>query len=392
MNEAPAAAPRADLANWMTAPHSRWAFHNVDAVLETTPVRRGDGPAWTLPQAPRGFDPAAFRIPRVPDLGWDGFLAATATDAIVIVHEGRVVLERYGHGNDARTPHILMSASKAVTGLLAGLARADGRLDVAAAVTDYVPEVAGGPYAGSTVRQLLDMRTGVRLAAADERAYAAAGGWSPRPGGAPADLHAFLSGLRGPPAQPHGGPFAYISPNTDLLAWVLERATGERLADYASRRLWAPLGAERDAYVTTDDRGAPRATGGFCVTARDFARLGQLVLDGGVREGARVLPADWLADLEMGGDPQAWADGEWGALFRFAGERMRYRAGWYGIDAPAPRLLFAMGVHGQNLFVDRANRLVVAKLSSQAERSDARAIGLTHWALPGIRRAVGIGG
>lgn len=204
------------------------------------------------------------------------------------------------------------------------------------------------------------------------------------PGVAPSDLHTFFTTLALPPVA-HGGPFRYASANTDLLGWVIERVTGRRFADLLAERLWQPMGAAAAASITLDAAGAARCTGGLSATVRDFARVGQLWVDAGRAGTTQVVPAAWLDDIATAGDAAAWDQGEFAPYFR--GLRMHYRSGWYAIDG-APQTLFAMGIHGQQLFVDRENRLVVAKVSSQAEPTDARATGLTLMALEAIRECL----
>jgi CubicO group peptidase (beta-lactamase class C family) len=103
----------------------------------------------------------------------------------------------------------------------------------------------------------------------------------------------------------------------------MEQANGESFADLASRLLWGPLGAEQPAFITLDPDGAPRCTGGYCATVRDFARLGQLMVDGGRRGEVQVVPPALIDDIAAGGDPQAWATGEWGQVFGFTGGPVR---------------------------------------------------------------------
>ena len=380
------AAP-ADLSNWREAPHSQWAFHNVDRVVPTAAIANAPDNVAALTSAPMSLGGFSLPLPDGSKLDLAGFLKISATDAMVVLKDGKLVYETYANGTAIHTPHIIMSATKSVLGLMVGILQARGDLDVERLVSDYVPEVAETAYRGATLRHLIDMRTGVRLDDAQQRAYEIASNWEPRPPGeAGLGLHDFLASL--PPTEtPHGGPFAYISANADLMGWAIERATGASFASLVSDLLWKPIGAESAAYITVDGQGAPRCTGGLCATARDIARIGQLVLDDGVRDGRTILPKPWLDDIATGGDPAAWRDGEWGRAFSFISPNMRYRAGWYGVDDD-PKHIFAMGVHGQNLFVDKTCGLVVAKLSSQASRIDYRALPLTHQAFPEIRRCL----
>lgn len=363
----------ADLTNWRRQPFNQWAFRNIPALIPVAEVP-ALGPTLVLAEAPADLSGFSLSTPKGP-LSLEAVLGATATDGVVVLKDGRVVFETYAHGLDAATPHILMSATKSVTGLLAGVLADRGELDLAAPIETLVPETVDSPFAGATLRDLIDMRGGVRLDLASQEAYNNATHWE---GVAAEGLRAFYAGLKGPPVA-HGGPFAYVSANTDLVGLAMERATGRGFADLLSELIWTPMGAEHDAFITTDGHGAARATGGLCATTRDFARLGQRVLEGG----AGVLPEAWLEDIVHGGDARAWAEGEFAK--GFPGMSMRYRSGWYVVDAPTP-MIFAMGIHGQNLFVDRAAGLVVAKVSSQDDPTDPRAIGLTHRMVAELRR------
>jgi CubicO group peptidase (beta-lactamase class C family) len=204
--------------------------------------------------------------------------------------------------------------------------------------------------------------------------YRKATGWNPLGAGERAsDLRSYFSRLKDADG-PHNGPFHYVSPNTDLLGWVIERASGARYAELMSEHLWKQVGAERSAYITVDRLGAPRAAGGMCVTLRDLARVGQFMIQ---------HPSAWIDDIELKGDPKAWAAGD--LVKYFPGLPLRYRSQWYVLDGESP-LLFGYGIHGQFLFVDRRNQIVVAKLSSQALPMDTARIGLTLRAVSEIRK------
>jgi hypothetical protein len=276
------------------------------------------------------------------------------------------------------TPHILMSVSKSMLGLLAQILTERGALDLDRPVTDFIPELADTAYRGATIRHLLDMRAGISW---DEDYLATSGpiieyrkatGWNPPgPGDAPPDLKSFLKTLK--ETAPHGGRFHYVSPNSDLLGWVIERASGGRYADLMSELVWQPLGAERSAYITLDRLGAPRCAGGMCVTLRDLARVGQWMIEN----------TSFMRDIESKGDAAAWAAGD--LVQYYPRLPMRYRSQWYVLDGEAP-LVFGMGIHGQNLFIDRANEIVIAKLSSQALPLDAARMGLTMRAVSQLRK------
>jgi CubicO group peptidase (beta-lactamase class C family) len=355
--------PQVTLANWRSAPFNRWGFQHVRELI----------PSADIPSDPR-------RIRELPvesgeKLALDEFLAETETDALVILHRGRLIAEHYANGMTLETPHILMSVSKSMMGLLFGSLG----IDPERPVTDFVPELDATAYAGASVRHLLDMRAGVRfeedyLATSGTIVeYRKATGWNPLGSGdAPGDLHSFYQVLKERDGA-HGGRFHYISTNSDLLGWVIERASGRRFADLMSELLWRPIGAERSAYITVDRFGAPRCAGGMCTTARDLARVGQWMIE---------RPSPWIEDLERNGERKAWDAGSFVAYF--PGMPIHYRSQWYVLHGGSP-LVFGLGIHGQNLFIDRKNQLVIAKLSSQAMPLDAPRIALTMRAVSQIR-------
>jgi CubicO group peptidase (beta-lactamase class C family) len=384
----PAPEAQVTLENWRNPPFSRWAFQHVRELLPSADITNDPVNVRQLLSNP--IDMSGLRIDagRKAPLSLDAFLTETRTDGIVILHGGRIVFERYANGMTAETPHILMSVSKSMLGLLAGVLVARGALKLERPVTDVVPEVAGTAYEGATIRQLLDMRAGIAF---DEDylatsgaivAYRKAAGWNPvSPGEPVSDLRSFCRQMRGN-VRPHGQTFHYVSPNTDLLGWVIERAASRRYADLMSDLIWKPMGAARSAYITVDRLGAPRCAGGMCTTVPDLARVGQLIIEDGSRAGSEIIPSAWIDDITENGDQDAWAAGSF--IEYFPGVPMHYRGQWYVQRGPVP-LLMAFGIHGQYLFIDRQRRVVIAKASSQDLPLDAAQIALTMRAVGCVR-------
>ncbi len=369
----PAAEDRATLANWRRPPFNRWAFQHVRELIPTAAVRNDPANVWTLPQDPTDLMALTFADTDGARPSIAEMLRATDTDGFLVLHRGRILTEDYRHGLEAATPHILMSVSKSVTGILAGILVGRGVLDPEAPVTDTLPEMARSAYGDATLRHLLDMTAGTAFEedylATDGAIvrYREATGWNPpRPADGPSDLRGFLTGLHERGAA-HGEAFRYVSPNSDLLGWVIERASGQRFSDLLSEAVWRPMGAGHEAYVTVDRLGAPRTAGGLCVTLRDLARFGVLLLRDGARDGARIVPAAWIADLRHGGDLRVWAAGDYAQSF--PDWPLRYRSQWYVMgEGEGP--YFGLGIHGQLLYLDPGHDLVVAKVSSQPEPVD----------------------
>jgi CubicO group peptidase (beta-lactamase class C family) len=353
---------RATHADWLTAPANRWAFRHVRELIPTARIRRGPV-VRELPEA---------RDDRLAELSFAShgaertlvrYLEESFTDAFVVLHAGKLVFEWLRDGVQDDEPHIIMSISKSVTALLAGALEGAGLLDPEAPVTRYIPEAEGSAFGDAQVRHLLDMSTATAFVedyspGEDMRQYRRSTGWYPAENGAPG-LHEYLVTIR--KAAEHGQRFHYVSPNTDLLGWVCERAAGLTYADALSAYVWAPLGAESDADVTVDRFGAMRAAGGISMVPRDLARIGQLI----VEDGLGIVPEGYVRDLREGGDQAAWANGEW-AEFLPGGA---YRNCFYQ-PRVEPGVAVGIGIFGQHLYADPVRKVVVAKQSSWPRPDD----------------------
>ncbi len=378
--------------HWQDPPVNRWAFWHVPEILPTYRVARGRGPARRLPESRATAD-----LPAIPVTRADGsagtvsdVLADTFTDAYVVLQDGELVTEWYGPQGAADRTHALMSVSKSVVGCVAAILIDRGQLDADAEITGYIPELAGSGYAGATVRHVLDMRSGVRFTEeyanpqADIRRLDEWIGWQPSgpesgagspasgaaspESGEPRGLHRFLATL--PAEVPHGGRFLYRSAESDVLGWACERAAGQPMTTLLSELLWAPMGAEHDADLLHDGLGTVVHDGGLCATARDVARFGQLLLDGGAVPslGAgevgtrRVVPPQWLR--------QGWAvDADLRTAFAASAAEVSFPGGWYrnqfwfrpGLYGD---VLLGLGIYGQMLHVSRRTNTVCVKFSS----------------------------
>lgn len=357
----------ASIENWRMHPHSAWGFQNVDRLLPTQVIEAGGR---TMP-LPRGN-----RLDLDAPLLSDGRSVRAAldesfTDGFLVLHRGQVVAEHYANGLTDQTRHIVFSVSKSITGLVAGVLGEKGLLDPEATVGTYVPELMGSAFGDATVRQVLDMQVDVRFIEdyldplGDVARYRVAMDWDPpRAFAYEGGLHDFLTRLPRDEGS-HGEAFHYVSPVTDVLGWVLERAGGKPLAALISEHLWTPMGAETPAFIAVDRHGAARAAGGICATLPDLARIGDMMRHGGKADGRQVVPRVWVDDILQGGSREAWGRGEFTGLFPSA----RYRAKWYVPDA-VPGEFCAIGIHGQWIYGDPKAEMTVVKLSSQPVPAD----------------------
>lgn len=371
MRQFPAGAgEQVTIANMQEGPFNRWAFRNLRRLLPTANVWRGDGPVTDLPAAPACLDDIVFEdrdgkaqtVKQHLDVGY--------TDGFVVLHEGAMVAERYGDGVQAHEPHLLMSVTKSFAGSLAGVLVERGLMSPDDVVTDIIPEVAGSAYDGARVRHVLDMSVGMDYDEdyenpdSDVALLDVAAGWRPAREGAPDNLRDYIATMR--PAGEHGVAFHYVSTNTDLLGWILERVSGLDFASLLSREIWQPMGAEADAYITLDRLGAPQTDGGLCVTTRDLARFGLLHLRNGVLNGKRIVPESWIRDFRENGDSDAWDKGNFAEMM----PGCHYRSKWYTDLNDDHRPYLGIGIHGQMLFVDPAASVVIARHSSHPTPAD----------------------
>jgi CubicO group peptidase (beta-lactamase class C family) len=385
------------LENWQQGPYNRWAFQHVRELIPTAAIPRGDGPVWELERDERDLSGIRFTT-RDGGLTVGELLDSTCTDGFLVLHQGAIVTEQYRNGLRPSTPHLLMSVSKSITGLVAGALAGRGALDMTATIDSIVPELKATSFRGATVQQLLDMRTGTKYGedyrdpdaeiAVSDRVYL----WSPDDGRPrPGDALEYFASLVND--GEHGGPFRYRSILVDVLAWVLERAADERFPDLVASELWQPMGAERDAEITVDSRGNPLADGGISATLRDAGRIGQLALQRGRAGtgagGRQVVPADWLDDTIAGAHdgPAAFARGD-GANGYPRGAH--YRNCWWVTNPELP-LFNAAGIHGQHIVVHVPSETVVVKLSSWPDPVNARRRRATLAAVTAIAEALAAG-
>lgn len=361
------------LANWRQAPFSQWGFRNVRSLVPTAAAQGAAGTeitplreAWQDLGALEMIDAAGARM------ACQRYLRASNVDGLVVLRRGELAFEFYDNGLEVGQQHILFSVSKSVTGALAGVLVERGLLDPDRPVTEYLPELHGSFFAGASVRNLLDMTVSTAFSedyaapVGDMPAYRRAAGWDPGGVVGSANLRGFLAGLKGSGAGAHGEAFHYVSPDTDTLGWVLERAGGLPFARMLSEWVWRPMGAEREAWVTLDSFGAPRTAGGVCMTTRDLARFGEMMRRGGVANGRQIIPAWWVDDLRTNGDRGAWERGNFAAMGFPA---CRYRSKWYLYDEETGAFGGA-GIHGQWLYVCPTNEVVIAAFGSQADAAD----------------------
>ena len=354
-------------------PAMRWSVSNFRQLMPTVNVSRGLGAPVALESAlRRDIDALSFTpLGAQQSMTWEQSLAATYTDGIVVLHRGKLVYERYFGVLSPQGQHAAMSVTKSVVGTLAATLVAEGQIDDNKRVVEYVPELAGSAFGNATVRQVLDMTTGLKFS--EDYADPKADVWAHGRAGSPLPFAKDYTGPRSyfeylqtvQPQGEHGAAFAYKTVNTDVLGWIIARATGRNVAQLLSERIWSRLGAEQDGYFTVDSIGTPFAGGGLNTGLRDLARFGEMLRNDGRFNGQQIVPKAVIDDIRRGGDKQAFAKAGYDLLKGWS-----YRSMWWVTDKEGGAFM-ARGVYGQRIYVDPKAELVIVRYASHPVAANA---------------------
>jgi CubicO group peptidase (beta-lactamase class C family) len=286
----------------------------------------------------------------VSDAELGAFIASQNISGLIVLQDGKVRLERYARGYGREGRWTSFSVAKSLTSTLVGAAIRDGFIkSVDEPVTKYIPELAGSGYDGVTIAQLLTMTSGVRWNEdyTDAKSDVARMFLEPVPAGEDPTVF-YMKKL--PRETAPGSKWVYKTGETNLIGVLVMRATKKPLADYLSEKVWRPYGMERDAFWMVDPSG--HEVSGCClsVSLRDYARMGQLALDGG----KGVVPANWFAESTR-------ARAEVGRPgFGYGYQWWTYPQGQFG----------AQGIFGQSIRVDPKSRTVIAISAAAAKATD----------------------
>jgi len=379
---------RPTLETWDRNPFSAWSFHNMRRLFPTAPIARGSK-VWALPSDPRNFDSLKFKGSSGSETTVRAVLDSTQTEGFILLHRGRILFEHYGNGLQPSSPHIVMSVTKSFVGTLFGILEERGVLRLNDPLTRFVPELARTAYDGATIGQVLDMQSGVRFnedytdPLSDAARIDWALGWKPLPPGESyRSIDQLILSLTTRERE-HGAAFRYRSIETDVLGWVIARATQSDLATLLSQELWQPMGMEFDADIVLDRAGVGLADGGMSATLRDLARFGQMYLDDGVANGRTIVPAAWVRASRTG-DPEKFNDPAFGG----PQPGHAYSRQWW-VRNVATGTAMARGIHGQLVYVDPPRALVAVKLSSWPTARNLALLGDTMAMIDAIGASLG---
>ena len=288
-------------------------------------------------------------------MSFQNFLDTTHTNAFLVIRDGRITHEYYKDQKFANTRLPSYSVGKAMVSLVAGQLIDQGKISEADTFVKYFPEYkTGGSFDKITIQQLLDMQSGVGVS---DNYPSGPSGWGVAIAQmyASTDLPWFLKHNRKMDFEP-GTESIYRSVDPQMIGMIIQKVTGQSISDYFTQNIWQQVGADFDATWNVDKVGGYEKT--FCcfnAVPRDYARIGQLVLDKGVIPFTKkqVISSAWMKRITS---PVTRLDYDWGYGAYF----------WH----PYPGVSLMLGLHGQFVYIDIPNNTVIVKLSDEPTATD----------------------
>ena len=324
-------------------------FSNMERAFLTVPVSRGDGPVSDLPQG----EPMAL-----PE-GVADWIAARDLTSLLVLDEGKIVHESYHKGTGAEDRRISWSMAKSYLSALFGILLEEGAIgSIDAPVTEYAPLLAGSAYDGATIRNVLQMTSGVEFDE-DYLDYDSDINRMGRVLALGGTMDGFAAGLTAGASQP-GERWKYVSIDTHVIGMVVRGATGRSIPDLMAEKVIAPLGLEAAPYYVSDGEGVAFVLGGLNMRTRDYARFGLMFEQMGAYQGRQVVPVDWVAASTRASAPTE--PGEMGYGYQW----------WMPVDAPEG-VFMARGIYGQYIYIDQTRNVVIVVTAADRQFRDAGA-------------------
>ena len=288
----------------------------------------------------------------------EDFATATRTSGLLILHGDQILHERYYMGASPDSRFVSFSVGKSFVSTLIGIALAEGKIrSLDDRMIDYLPDLKGGAYEKTTIKDVLEMSSGTEFDEEYTSAKSGIAGFLGRFDANQGGLYDYSRQFKS--ARAPGAKFNYASADTEILGALLTKATGVRPADYMTEKLWKPMGAEAEARWILDqpgDAGREVAAGGLLIRLRDYARFGYLAAHDGAVGGRQVLPKGWIALATQPQRPQV----QYGKL---GDGPLGYGYQWWLIPGQ-DRAFTGEGIYGQFLMVNPELDLVVVKTSA----------------------------
>ncbi len=334
-------------------------FSNMNEVMPTKLIKRSD-PIRDFKGSPLDL-PKSFTF-RDHKIDLELFLKETKSTALVVIKDEAITFEEYYLGTKENDLRVSWSMAKSYLSALFGIAVYEGHIpDLNVAVTEYVPKLKGSGYDGVTIKNVLQMSSGVAFNEDyhDFNSDINRFGRMMALGGSFDEFAASLVREREQGTYMH-----YVSIDTHVLGMVLRAATGKTFEEYLTEKLWRKLGNEKDAHYLVDGLGEPMVLGGLSATSRDYARLGLLFRDNGQLNGEQIIPEQWIKD-SITPDASHLIPGKRDN----ANSDFGYGYQWW-IPEHSEQEFFAMGIYGQYIYINQKANVVIVKNSANTHFSD----------------------
>ncbi|WP_430812746.1 MULTISPECIES: serine hydrolase domain-containing protein [unclassified Carboxylicivirga] len=321
----------------------------------------------------KNIDKVTFRpLNSSATITWLESLELNYTDGILILHKGKVVYEKYFGALELNGVHAAMSVSKTFTGTLGALLVEEGLLDENKTGADYVPELKKSAFGDATIRQILDMTTGLKYSEdysdpnAEIWAFSAAGNPFPKPASysGPTNYYDYLVTVQ--KEGEHGKVFGYKTINTDVMGWIISRVSSKSIPELLSERIWKPLGTHVDGYYQVDGAGIAFAGGGLSANMRDMGLFGEMIRKKGKFNKTQILPEALIEDIMNGGNKDAFNKSVYSSLKGWS-----YRNMWWHTHNEHGAFA-ARGVHGQTIYIDPKAEMVIVRFASHPEAKNSK--------------------
>ena len=357
------------LDNWRKYPFNSWSFVNVRNLIPTSPIYNNSDKEVILQKQLIDIDDLVIDHKNTSYKLKEIFKICD-TDAFLVMHKGKIKFEFYDKFTRFNTPHIIFSVSKSLTSLLTGILVEKKVININNYISHILPETKGTAYEDATVRNVLDMSIASGFIedytgqAEIFKKYRSSTGWDlPETNSTQTvkGLHDFLCSM--PKSnQKHGKKYHYCSPHSDLLGWIIERASGENYSKIMADLLFKKAGMNHEANVTVDKWGASRAAGGISVSPYDLLLLSELVRNHGSNKNGQVIPAAWIEDFVNNKNNNSYLNQD--NLERFPNGN--YRSKWYQTGYKDNEYC-AIGIHGQNIWINPQKEITIVRMSSASD-------------------------
>lgn len=356
-------------------PAMRYSVCHMRQFMPTTEVKAATSNRYTFKiKLDPNIDTLTFKpLNSSTPMSWKESLAVNYTDGILILHKGKIVYEKYFGQLKPDGVHAAMSVSKSLTGTLGALLIEEGILDEEKTGADYVTELKQSAFGDATIRQILDMTTGLKYSEdysdpnAEIWTFSAAGNPFPKPANYNGPTNYFDYLVTVEKEGEHGEVFGYKTVNTDVMGWIISRVTGKSMPELLSEKIWKPLGTHVDGYYQVDGAGIAFAGGGFSANLRDMALFGEMMRNKGKFNKRQIVPATLVEDIMYGGNQAAFGRSVYGKSL----ENWSYRNMWWVL--PKTHGAFAArGVYGQTIYIDPKAEMVIVRFASHPEAKNAK--------------------